>query len=390
MEAKSEEHIDVEAPKENSGIQLQASSGISHVLLASPSSSTATESSDDNKETYKKDVNEEDIMEEDAPPAASTVSRELPVRDIFRPGDIHHKEATKEATTEETTKPSMSNNHGYSSDDDYRYDSPGHPHDNDDEPHDEQSRRKREKRLAMNRASARERRRRKRLHTEELEKRVLQLSRQCAALQKSNEGFQLYVAKLESDLSHANAAIAVLGSSKPPKVAAALKPRAVLPPSVEQGLLGGGARPNLAAAAAAMQEQERVRALLGMLQQQQQQQQDTAAAALARFPPSSRFPQHNKDDMQQQVLLQLLAARQQQQQQQPTGLEAIAASLAGLGGPPSAASAMDTSVTSLLAAQSMAAPSAARGSDPLASYLNTLSRGNPLRMVSAKLSYCRM
>ena len=148
----------------------------------------------------------------------------------------------------------------------------------------------------MNRASARERRRRKRVHTEELEQRVMALSRQCSSLQKTNEGLQQYVAKLESHLAQANATLSILGKSDD---SLKVPPR----PSLERPLLPPVSRGD--ALAATMQEQDLVRGLLGIIQQQEQ------ASAASRFAPNvaGRLTQQD-EDVQRQVMLDILTRQQ--------------------------------------------------------------------------------
>ena len=325
-----------DAPKANSGI-----------LESATASATESDSSTNQKATGASDISEAVMKDHFKTDTPASIDHSAAV-----PGYYASKHIT------ESTTAMKASNHGYSSDEDDYDDSRDHPLD--DGPQDEESRLKREKRLAMNRASARERRRRKRVHMEELEQRVIQLTRQCVALQKTNENLQLYVAKLESDLTQANAAIAVLSK----KEQAATTPRL---PALEQPSLFAAARPNLAAAQA--MEQERIRALLGMIQQQQQQ--DTAALAnSARLPSAMGGNNFRKEDeMQRQVILGLLAAHQQQQLDTTEAL--------GRGRP----SAMDPSVASLLGA----AVPPARASDPFSMYLSNLSRGNPPRMVNMQL-----
>ena len=221
----------------------------------------------------------------------------------------------------------------------------------------------------MNRASARERRRRKRIHTEDLEQRVIALSRQCSSLQKTNEGLQLYVAKLESNLAQANATISILGNSdaslKVPPPPPLERPPLLPPVSRGDPLLGG-----------TMQEQDRVRSLLGIIQQQEQ-----ASAASRLAPNIAGRLTHQDEDVQRQVMLDILL-RQQHLRPPDAGLASLVASRAGGNREPP----LDPAIASLLG---RAAPPAARGGtgggdSALASYLSTLQRGeaNPLRMVS--------
>jgi hypothetical protein len=230
---------------------------------------------------------------------------------------------------------------------------------------DDESRRKREKRLAMNRASARERRRRKRVHTEELEQRVVAISRQCISLQKTNEGLQLYIAKLETNLAQANATIAILGKNDAPLTLPPQPP--LLPPD-----------PRRDALAASMQEQDRVRELLGMIQQQ-----DPAS----RLTPSIAGRLSLQDEnVQRQAMLDILSRHQQQQQHlrsPDAGLASLMASRAGTNTDPP----LDPAIASLLgrAALPGARGGATGGGDSaLLSYLGTLQRGepNPLRMLN--------
>lgn len=295
--------------------------------------------------------------------------------------------------------------------------------DEEDELDGEEPRLKKEKRLAMNRASARERRRRKRMHTEELEHRVIQLSRQCVALQKTNEGLQLYVAKLESDLAQANAAVTVLSAKTQDQPRPAHQPRPVQDP-VASLLAQAQSQPGGRAGALAetIQEQERVRALLNLLQQQQQETSLMAAAPASQSAASrllggaagaSKLVAQKEDDLERQALLELLNKRQQPQAPQPRDpMEELSSLVANsraapaasqldptlaalLGGrsaaaaPPPTGPPMDATLASLLggaAPPRAAAPQLPGGNDPIASYLSSLQQqprgGAATRMVS--------
>lgn len=232
----------------------------------------------------------------------------------------------------------------------------------DGQPLDNESKLKREKRLAMNRASARERRRRKRVHTEELEQRVIQLSRQSVALQQRNESLQLYVVKLERDLANANAAISVLrkgeGVMSRVPLPPALSHSSLLPPPPPPPL-----PPRAGAFASTVQEQERIRSLLGIVQQQQQ---DNLVASRAASWPNHLLGGHSIDPH----VLDLLQRQQRPPSEGIDGLASLVAGRGGGGGPP-----LDSSEASHIPHSSGRAGGA--NENPALSLLTSLQRRNP-------------
>jgi len=170
-------------PTSNAPAAAPEATSISHILLSqAPRGETVGEAARRQSSTKPESQDRPEGQPKNDDTAPSEKPMEHNAIHASRPGDSSTEEEDIDSGRDEPKH-----------DDDLDEEKHDDSHDNDDfDPNSDETPSKRAKRLAMNRASARERRRRKRVHTEELEKRVIHLSRQCIALQKTNEGLQVH------------------------------------------------------------------------------------------------------------------------------------------------------------------------------------------------------